>query len=78
MELDIGVLRDNSTHFISCGKVKGLRATPMGVVKNGGAKCYFATLNSVLAPLNIVFAPMVGAKLGCHFNNLMFFIKKYN
>ena len=34
-----------------------------------GAKCHFATLNSVLAPMNSVFAQMVGAKMGCHFNN---------
>ena len=24
------------------------------------------------------FSPMVGAKMGCHFNNSMFFIKKCN
>ena len=34
-----------------------------------GVKCHFITMNSVLAPLNSVFAPMVGAKMGCHFNN---------
>ena len=49
-----------------------------GSCQKWGVKCHFATLNSVLAPLNSVFAPMVGAKLGCHFNNLMLFIKKYN
>ena len=41
-------------------------------------KCHFATLNSVSAPLTSVFAPMVGAKMGCHFNNSVFLIKKYN
>ena len=44
----------------------------------GVAKCHFATLNKVLTLINSVFAPMVGAKMGYHFNNLMFFIKKYN
>ena len=29
-----------------------------------GVKCHFATLNSVLTPLNSDFAPMVGAKMG--------------
>ena len=48
-----------------------LRATPMGVVK-----CHFATLDSVLTPMNSIFAPIVGVKMGCHFNNSMFFIKK--
>ena len=43
-----------------------------------GVKCHFATLNSVLASMNSVFTPMVGVKMGCHFNNSMFFIKKYN
>ena len=42
------------------------------------AKCHFTTLNSVLGPLISVFAPMVGAKIGCHFNNSMFLSKKYN
>ena len=46
-----------------------VRATPMQVVKNGGDKCNFVILNSVLVPLNIFFAPMVGVKMGCHFNN---------
>ena len=32
-------------------------------------KCHFAILNSVLAPLNSIFALIVGAKMGCHFNN---------
>ena len=41
-------------------------------------KCHFATLNSVLAPMNSIFTPMVDVKIGCHFNNSMFFIKKYN
>ena len=55
-----------------------LKSNSNGSCQKWGAKCHFATLNSVLSPLNSVFAPMVGAKLGCHFNNLMFFIKKYN
>ena len=49
----------------------------MGVAKKG-AKCYFIILNSVLASMNSVFALMIGVKIGCHFNNSMFFIKKYN
>ena len=48
----------------------------MGVAKKMGVKCYFTTLNGVLAPMNSVFAPMVGVKIGCYFNNSMFFIKK--
>ena len=44
-----------------------------GSCQKWGVKCHFTTLNSVLALLNSVFAPMVGAKMGCHFNNLMFF-----
>ena len=44
----------------------------------GGAKCHFTTLNSVLTPMNVIFAPMIVAKIRCHFNNSMFFIKKYN
>ena len=48
----------------------------MGVAKKG-------VLNTILQPcvlalMNSVFASMVGVKMGCHFNNLMFFIKKYN
>ena len=50
----------------------------MGVAKNGGGKGYFITLNNILVPMNNVFAPMVGVKMGCHFNNSIFFIKKYN
>ena len=49
-----------------------------GSFQKRGAKCHFTTLNSVLAPMNSVFTPMVGVKMGCHFNNSMFFIKKYN
>ena len=41
-----------------------------------GVKCYFTTLNSVLTLMNNVFALMVGVKIGCYFNNSMFFIKK--
>ena len=43
-----------------------------------GAKYHFTTLNSVLAPINSIFAPIVGIKMGYHFNNSIFFIKKYN
>ena len=43
-----------------------------------GVKCHFTTLNNVLAALTNVFTPMVDAKMGCHFNNSMFLIKKYN
>ena len=46
----------------------------MGVVKNGGVKCHFVILNSVLSPLYSVFAPMIDVKMGCHFNNSMFFL----
>ena len=44
-----------------------------GSCQKWGAKCHFTTLNSVLAPLNSVFAPIVGAKMRCHFNNSIFF-----
>ena len=57
----------------------------MRVAKNGhwscqkwGIKYHFVTLNSVLTPMNSVFVPMIGVKMGYHFNNSMFFIKKYN
>ena len=49
-----------------------------GSCQKRDAKCHFATLNSVLPPMNSVFALMVGVKMGCHYNNSMFFIKKYN
>ena len=49
-----------------------------GSCQKRGVKCHFATLNSVLALMNSVFAPMVDVKMGCYFNNSMFFIKKYN
>ena len=41
----------------------------MGVAKNGVSNAHFETLNSVLTHLNSVFVPMVGVKMGCHFNN---------
>ena len=44
----------------------------------GVAKSHFVTLNNVLALINSFFAPLVDDKMGCHFNNSMFFIKKYN
>ena len=53
--------------------------TPIGVAltnrsfQKRGAKCHFVTLNIVLAPMNNVFAPMVDVKMGCYFNNSMFF-----
>ena len=50
----------------------------MGVAKKRGVKYYFATFNSILAPMNNIFALMVDIKIGCYFNNSMFFIKKYN
>ena len=43
-----------------------------------GRQMSFYNLNSVLAPMISIFALMVGVKMGCHFNNSMFFIKKYN
>ena len=39
-------------------------------------KYYFTILNSVLTFINSIFVSIVGVKIGCHFNNLMFFIKK--
>ena len=71
-------------HMLHVGSV-GPMALKMGCIyesnSNGscqkwGAKYHFVTLNSVLASMNSVFTPMVGAKMGCHFNNSMFFIKK--
>ena len=50
----------------------------MGVIKNRVLNVILQTLNSVLVPLNSVLAPMIGAKMGCYFNNSMFLIKKYN
>ena len=41
-----------------------------------GVKCHFTTLNSILAHLNCIFASMIGVKIGCHFNNSMFFLLK--
>ena len=38
-----------------------------GSCKKWGVKCHFEILNSVLAPLNSVFAPIVGAKKGVSF-----------
>ena len=49
----------------------------MGVAKKD-TKCYFIILNIILVLMNSVFVPMVGVKIGCHFNNSMFFIKKYD
>ena len=46
----------------------------MGVAKKDG-KCHFTTLNSILASINSIFILMVGVKMGCHFNNSIFFIK---
>ena len=48
----------------------------MGVAKKKGAKCHFVILNSVLVFINSVFTPILGVKIGYHFNNSMFFIKK--
>ena len=33
---------------------------------------------TALALINSVFTLIVGTKMGCHFNNSIFFIKKYN
>ena len=38
----------------------------------------FITLNIVLTLLINVFIQMIGVKIGCHFNNRMVLIKKYN
>ena len=48
----------------------------MEVVKNKKIKYHFITLNSVLIFMNSVFAPMIGIKMGYHFNNLIFFLLK--
>ena len=47
----------------------------MGVVKKD-VKCHFTILNSVLVFMNSVFTPMIGIKMGCYFNNSMFFLLK--
>ena len=44
-----------------------------GSCQKRGVKCHFTILNSVLTPLNSAFPPMIGAKMGCHFNNSIFF-----
>ena len=49
----------------------------MGVVKKS-IKCYFVTLNSILVFINSVFTLIIDIKIGYHFNNSIFFIKKYN
>ena len=54
-------------------KAQSFKSNSNGSYQKWGVKCHFATLNSVLAILNSVFAPMVGTKMGCHFNNSMFF-----
>ena len=41
-------------------------------------KCNFVTLDSILVSLNSIFVSMIGVKIGCHFNNSMFLLKKYN
>ena len=41
-----------------------LESNSNGSCQKWGVKCHFATLNSVLAPLNSAFPPMVGAKWG--------------
>ena len=72
---------DLHNHSHSSGKKKtketfgGLEQLQWELLKMGGVKCYFATLNSVLASLNSVLALMSGAKMECHFNNLMFLKK---
>ena len=50
----------------------------MGVTKKKGVKYHFVILNSVLASMNSIFALMIGVKIRYHFNNSIFFIKKYN
>ena len=53
-------------------------ATDMAEGMNMISENYNTILNSVLTLINSVFVPMVGVKMGCHFNNSMFFIIKYN
>ena len=47
-----------------------------GSYQKRGVKCHFVILNSVLAHINNVFVSTVGVKMGCQFNNSMFFILK--
>ena len=47
-----------------------------GSCQKKGVKYHFATLNSVLSSMNSIFAPMISVKMGYHFNNSIFFIKK--
>ena len=47
-----------------------------GSCQKWDAKCHFTTLNNVLALMNSIFTPMIGAKMRCYFNYSMFFIKK--
>ena len=54
-----------------------IRVILTGVIKKIDTKCHFVILNSVLAPINIVFALIIGVKIGCYFNISIFFIKKY-
>ena len=50
----------------------------MGVAKNGMSNAILQSSNSVLILMNNIFALMVGVKMRYHFNNSIFFIKKYN
>ena len=65
-------LPQNTTEF-SVFKLKTSKSNSNGSFQKWDAKFHFAILNSVLVPLNNVFALMVSAKMGCHFNNSMFF-----
>ena len=60
---------DDSIPTYTVRALLGTKSNSNGSCQKWGAKCHFATLNSVLAPLNSVFAPMIGAKIGCHSNN---------
>ena len=50
----------------------------MGVTKNEVSNAILKPLTVFLTPMNSVFTQMIGNKIKCHFNNSMFFIKKYN
>ena len=53
--------------------IKNAKSNSNESCQKWGVKYHFTTLNSVLTPLNSAFPLMVGAKMGCHFNNSMFF-----
>ena len=63
-------------NYLTCFLYNGTNSNSNGSCQKWSAKCHFITLNSILITINNVFALKVGTKIGCHFNNSMFFIKK--